>query len=52
MALSEKEINEIINDQSVVMKTYGIDMFPGKQILLDQDTIFNPKSTQLELFAW
>ena len=52
MALSEKDINIIINDQAIIMRYDGIYRFPGKQILLDEDTIFNPKNTQLKLFAW
>ena len=52
MALSEKEIIEIIDNQAVIMKYNGLNKFPGKRVLLDEDDIFNPNETALKLFAW
>ena len=52
MALSEKEIVNIILNQSVLLEESGIDNFPGGLMILDQDPIYIPEERCMTLYAW
>ena len=52
MALSEKEIENIILNQSMLLEESGIDNFPGGLMILDQDSICIPEQRCMTLYAW